>query len=940
MNWVDIFLDNMSAFVALLGVIVTLITFAIATEISNKREFIKTFDKVYKTTFSLRVSISKNKDLPNKTGGFHYEIDTILNNKKIEAIVLDYLTEIENLSLILLKKKNISKIGIRTFSYSKLFKRLSSSELYKRMLCLYPYITYKRKHTDNYQLFSNYTDLLMKIESCEQKKNKKSLTKKVYYGIRYSDIEFDKSYFHDKICIFSDKFENGFKKYRANQNYNTKDFTAFYAYKNKEMDGWYNKNNLNYNIVFYNQNNAYELSKEIRDKAICYNNEEILVVLNDKIRMRKLLKSNKINTIPYCVFNGSDINIKIIKKLYNYDKFVIQQIHGGGGVGTYLFDVNSLKKNLNLFRRNGRYILSKYIPQSISVNTHICVTENSNLVMPGSIQLVEKIDNQLLYRGADFIAYRELPLETREKIRLISIKIANLLRKNGYKGIAGVDFVIDANNKIYCSEINPRFQASSIVISQHLKSQDNNTNSKSSIKEAKSIFEINEDAFNDIVKTSISYYDEINYSCYFYYNDANLSYNDIKCKLNIFYENLQLTNDDSKIIASIGEDSFSEFDNSLLNKKSYLFRVIFKEKIAQISPDHTLWINDNIKIQNLPDNDLKLKISLVNQGVRVSRDELSSKYKKAVFGGIDYKIIEKQMYINSPTGFGLSLLSPYEIKVSNNKHYLYYYTNRLYQIDVESDKLDSIKIKSKSDTNIKDIIYISTDRMRVKAINGCDLKSCGAGCKFCELCYSKKHFSIDEIESALKYSKSFQFRHILIGGGTDLSNNSWDNIIQIIKLIKKTIPDKEISLMSIPAPNNMLKQLKASGVKEVVFNVEIYDKNLASYYMPGKRDNNFAQYYFSLKKSIDVFGIGNVRSSFIVGLEKTESLLEGIEKICKIKVIPSLSIFRLMPNTITILNPTNEYLEKIYYEVLKITDKYNLYIGPNCSACKNNMLAI
>ena len=123
--------DNVSAIVAAISVIVSLITFIITTGISNKREFIKTFDQIYQITFALRTSISNDKLISDTIEDFHYELDTILNSKPVETKVLDYLTEVENLSLILLKKKYINRFSIRRFSYSKIFNRLSSAELYK-----------------------------------------------------------------------------------------------------------------------------------------------------------------------------------------------------------------------------------------------------------------------------------------------------------------------------------------------------------------------------------------------------------------------------------------------------------------------------------------------------------------------------------------------------------------------------------------------------------------------------------------------------------------------------------------------------------------------------------------------------------------------------------------------------------------------------------------
>ena len=933
--------DNVSAIVAAISVIVSLITFIITTGISNKREFIKAFDRVYQITFALRTSISNDKLLSDTIEDFHYELDTILNSKLVETKVLNYLTEVENLSLILLKKKNIKRFSIRRFSYSKIFNRLSSLELYKRMMCLYPYIAYKRIQTGNFELFSNYTELLIKIERCEKNKKHLKTTDKIFIGLRNSDIDFEQDFYHDNICIFSEKYEDGFCDYRANQNFRVNDFTSFYAKKIKDIASLYKGNTYkDYSLIFYNQKNAYDLPPEIRSHVVCCNSESVLHLLNDKARMKGLLTNNSIDVAPYCILCGC--SIRQAYQIYKNEKFIVQKTHGGGGIGTYLLDKDLLEKYKNSFQKNGRYIVSKYIPDSISVNTHIIVSDNSNLVTPGSVQIIDHIDNQLMYRGADFISYRELPFETRERIRLLSIKIANILRAYGYRGIAGIDFLIDKNNKIYCSEINPRFQASSILISIFLNTRLESTGKRADkdlIIEPRFLHQINEDAFNGIIKSSISYYDKVDYSCYFYYNDAELSKENVEYWLSVLYKNKK-SNSPNKIVSSIAEDSFRNFDQSLFNDKSYLFRVIYNTKITQISYDHTLWINDNIKLNRIPIGDMSLKISLLNQGVRLSDNLQYLNVKKAVFGGVDYRIIEKDLYINSPTGFGLYQLSPFEIAGKDNQVYLCYYGKPLYQIEIEEDYWTKINDDTFMRSEYKDIIYISSDRLRIKAINGCDLKSCGIGCKFCEVPFSKCHYSLKQIEEAIKYSTKFDYHHILIGGGTDISEESWEKIIQITSFVKRILPDKSISLMSVPAPYDKLVSLRQAGIDDVVFNIEIYDNELAEYYMPGKRDNNYDFYYRSLENAVSVFGIGNVRTSFIVGLESTLSLMKGIKEMCKLGIIPSLSIFRSLPNTILFLNPPNEYLKDVYIKALSITKKYNLHIGPKCDACKNNMLAI
>lgn len=897
--------------IPIISIAATILIFIISSLVTSRKEYIKVLDDIYKKTFSLRTQISKIATINNTE--FHYELDTILENKKVETAILDYLTEIENLSLIVVKRCN--------FLYLRLFKDLVSEELYKRLLCLYPYIIYKRALTHNNKLFSNYIRLVGEIKKYKLKNDDKIL---IYSGIRESDIMFDKNYFSDNLCLFSSKHNKCFKNYRANQNYNKSDFTDFYAENFIYIDKKWNC--YDYGLMFYNQNNVFELSNKIKNHAICYNNKPVLLLLNDKIAMKDFLKSINISTPNYTVLSGYKLKQSNIINFDTAEKIVLQNVHGGGGVGTFLFDKTTFTKYKDQISDFSRYIVSEYINNAISVNVHVFVLESSNIITPASVQIIENIENQLMYRGADFISFRDINKETQENIRLLSIEICNALRNEGYKGVAGIDFIIDKDDNIYCSEINPRFQASSVILSKFLSEKcSKGLYSTNNIREDSSIYQINKNAFNNILKSSIRFYDEINYSCYFYYNDAELDLNDIKLKIDLLKN--------SSIVENIGYDGIGNFDENSLNKHSYLFSSIFNTKIAQISPDNELWINDSVRLLKCPKNDIELKISLINQGIRINRNCI---FKKAVFSGIDYTIVKNGMHINSPIDILFSDISPFEIKENKEGYLLYHLNTIIGKVIIENEKINPDK---ENIDNIRDIVYLSTDRIRIKPINGCDYKGCGLGCKFCELNYSKQHYSLQEISNALDYCKSIEFEHILIGGGTDLSDTAWNKITEITKLARKKFPNKPISLMSIPVPSEYLKDLYDAGVNDVSYNIEVFDKHLAKKYMPGKRDNNYELYLSRLIEAVNVFGVGNVRSTFVVGLESTESLLNGIEELCKNGIIPCLSIYRMTQNDIITLNPTNKYLLNIYRCAEEIVEKYNLFLGPRCDKCKNNMLA-
>ncbi|MDR0917800.1 MAG: ATP-grasp domain-containing protein [Oscillospiraceae bacterium] len=618
----------------------------------------------------------------------------------------------------------------------------------------------------------------------------------------------------------------------------------------------------------------------------------------------------------YCFYtlNGEDINWKLLNEKFNTnDNFVIQKSRGSGGVGTFLLNEKNNDILSGKFENCRQYMVSTYI-ESVSVNVHTIISNSEIVLIPASIQIIENVNNNLVYRGADFIAFRELPQDTKEKLRISAQKISLLLKSEGYIGVVGIDFIIDAEQNIYCTEINPRFQSSSVLVDRFLTEKALNSIDQS----AKSLFEMNLNAFCDNLKQDIDFFDEINYSCYYYYNDiANASLYFEKIKIYEEFENLLIDKD--------GLD-----ENSEISFSSYLYRVIFPHKISQISITNQLWINDNIHVNLQPTSSLDVKIALLNQGVR---SNIYDKIKPAAYNGIDIRLTDIfKFQVNCAYNINLSYYSPFLIEKQNDVYKLLYYKNEIDKIEIE---------KFDFDENSR-MLYLSTDRLRIKMIHGCEYKNQKLGCKFCNVSESDKVYSIDETMAALHRYPNLRFRHILIGGGTSCKTDYWDNIMFLARRLKTEYKDKSLSLMSIPPNINILQKLKNSGIDEVAFNIEIYSDKLAEELMPGKGAYRRETYFQVLSEAVNVFGKGNVRSAIIVGIEDESTVFSAVEKLSAIGVQPCLSVFRQTKGSDLFerLPPTNTYLKEIYLKSETIAEKYGLTIGPKCSECQNNMLAI
>ena len=906
---------EISDFISIVAILMSFLSIYYSKVHDDNIRFLDMFNKYYRKTFALRTEINTITKSYWKIP-FYYEYDSIIALDIIEEAILDYLTELENF-FSFTRKHTLTQKSFQTFvSYA----------FYQRIASLYPYILKKQSKTNNPDMFRNYTEMVREMRKMNKIVNQISEKKnKCYIGIRESDIYYCKNYFDNIACLFSNMPSKEAFSIRHNQNIDHREIFPFFSNK---IQQFYNQNATFY---FYNQQTAYNYDKCIQHKCMCINEKELLDFINNKLSVKEWFAQNSIPVVPFATFMGKDILYsKLSAHFQGYTAFVIQTVHGGGGMGTFYAEVHHFSEILDKVEPMQRYIVSPYIP-SVSVNLHIFISEKQTVLSPPSVQIIELKQQQLCYRGGDFCAFQGIQDSVKEKIRQYSTKLADMLRKKGYRGIAGIDFIVAPDEKVYCCEINPRFQASTFILDRYLQECTNNP------LLASSCFELNEMAFQGNMMTTLSFEDKINYSCYFYYDDGILS--------SYFKEKFELLKKNEQV--DVFDDGMEFYLSShKTDNNSYLFRAVFPHSISKISPDMTLWLNDNITVKQKPCDDISYKTALLNQGIRVEGE--CNNIKNGVYESIDITVqfspyIQPRLNINCAFGINLSQYSPFLVKLSENTEELYYYNEKIADICVEKNHLSSLNELEQK------MLYISTDRLRIKLVSGCENKNLGKGCAFCNVPYSEYQFSMEQIQQALQnlLNLDIHFRHILIGGGSCLAPDSWDKIIEICNYLKSNnhFREKPISIMTMLPPKDMLDKLKNAGVEEVAFNLEIADEKLARQLMPAKRSLGKDAYYEILQEAVRIFGVGNVRSALLIGLDKEQDIYNEIVTLSEIGVIPCLSAFRALPKTPyeNNLGPDNAYFLKVYRcasEMLSSMSGNVKELGPSCKACRNNMLIL
>nr|WP_316624482.1 radical SAM protein [uncultured Ruminococcus sp.] len=751
-----------------------------------------------------------------------------------------------------------------------------------------------------------------------------------WIGIQESEIENTSTLFMGSVTIFGTN---------RNGNYALDKYCKTRFDYNGDIDKWFEFVNLtaekiikeypNAHFVLYYPMDAIHFSESVTSRLVGYIDSQKLDLWDSKFKCREWL-GNEVPVLPNEVCYGRRIlekNIITQKKPY-----VLQGEYSCGGSETWLLSEQSKDTVFSEIDTDSIYSLTPYIKNNISVNIHLIIYAEKILLFPASVQLI-KLNSQSFnfeYTGADFIAYRHLPEKIKEKVLRYSEIIGERLRKSGYLGICGIDYITTSDN-VYFSEINPRFQSSTFLIN----------NALNAINKNYSMQRFHLDAFyNSCPSYTVDY--DIHYSYY------KVIYSENRRDL-LRHLYLQASTFDG---VNLIDDDLSWQDT--LESGTYLYKLVFTKNICAISHDYNLILHPNLCIEEsliewpYRNDILKLKIMLLSHGITIDNIALQILNND---GGINYEEFEaidltvgNKYYVSVPYKANLSELSPFIIRPVDNKLCLFYGLNMISEIQVRGS--DPISERKTSDRTLyfSDFTYLGNDRLRIYHRLGCNYKTMGVGCRFCDIGRDDRALSFEHITDAINaYDHCTNINHYLIGGGSNPLCDDYETVCRIARYLhqKNGFP---INLMSLPiVDKQIMLELKGAGITEVTFNIEVFDRTFAYKYMPGKGSIPIDTYLTSLKTAVDIWGAtGNVRTIFIVGLEPKASLLAGIEAVCKIGVSPILSLFKPIPSTPLdyLLPPSdNELLEIVHY-VHAVCEKYGVELGPRCHCCEDNTLKV
>lgn len=754
------------------------------------------------------------------------------------------------------------------------------------------------------------------------------MSTRIWVGIKESDLDDVGILFQHSLTFFGSgkgkniafSAENG---KRVNHNLDNGETSRFLAEQVQKLCRQY----PDARFTYFSQYHVHTLPPQIKERCFAYNDQEILNLLHDKINARFWLAS-LVPIVPSALFSGRQCNLEELKKRFpeHGEQFVVQKNHSAGGYSTFLLPDTSAAP----FSSSELLLVSPYIKRSIPLNVTAVIFAEEILLFPPSVQIIAVDNGRLLYKGADFISFRSLPELLKEKLREYAEKICRCLQGIGYRGVCGIDFIA-SEDEVYFMEVNERFQASTYLLNIALQQQ-----AETSIQELS--FKAFKNTHSGLDLSGFM----VDYSNYIY------TYHE---KFKDFYPQQFSRSARDPGVFRLVSDGYTGTVGDYA-EDAYLFSLVFTTNITSINFDHQINLADNIREHAplLPRDVARLKFGLMNQGFQIT-DAARNYFERhgeaapAINSGMDL-VLHENIRVCSVFGDQQHKpLSPFALDcIKEGKLFLTF--DGIPVTPVTYDPEDPLlgNVTSCSGIPFSQIAFLANRRLQINHEPVCFYQKNNISCKFCALPRQGDPFSLQDVFEVIDtYLHWSSFDHFLIGGASNAYAKGWDTIYRIAEYISSR-SDKGIYLMTVPpADTGILKDLKAAGITEVAFNIEIFDRAIARSIMPGKGAIPIQSYFSVLEKAVELWGrTGAVRSMVMVGLEPVASLFSGLETLARMGVQPILSPFGPQPETelAQYIPFGTETLIWIYKQAVDICRPYGLRPGPDNLNGQNNTLSL
>lgn len=320
-----------------------------------------------------------------------------------------------------------------------------------------------------------------------------------------------------------------------------------------------------------------------------------------------------------------------------------------------------------------------------------------------------------------------------------------------------------------------------------------------------------------------------------------------------------------------------------------------------------------------------LKIDLMLRGIRIEDPVVKAWACGA--DGIDL-MLPQETLVNVPCSDFIASSSPYVIKRDGGD-------GEGHVITFEGSDEVPVRFLAKPD-----FYYRKTSTgvqfSRIASVHGsytvitpsprCEFFSQGVECRYCAGNFDvtgtdETVFSVDEVletvESVLR-ERASEIIYLSIGFSQG-PDGGIGFLHPYIKAIKKHF-NVLVAVEALPPKDNRwIDETYAMGADSVLYNLEIYDKELFEIICPGRAELiGWKRYMEALSYAAGVFPNGTVASHLIVGLEPPGSTCKGIDALVKMGVVPILPVIRPSKDRSYMIDPlTTEVIIPVYKHLYK-----------------------
>lgn len=304
--------------------------------------------------------------------------------------------------------------------------------------------------------------------------------------------------------------------------------------------------------------------------------------------------------------------------------------------------------------------------------------------------------------------------------------------------------------------------------------------------------------------------------------------------------------------------------------------------------------------------ELELKSKVNVEGVSVNPAifkhlDLGGKYQEQIHGLFEMDHHE-HVGISFPCGFtspnGLrynfnwDVNSRFSIKYNDEKYYLAEDDKEIFSVEFDK-RPNYYKLTTSDGTDMSHVAgFTPGGTVGVAYSNECSLKEKGLDCLFCNANATKDTYAEKEnikwknpkqigetVAAAFQYDDA---KHVNITGGFIPERREVEYYIDVAESIQEYTGVEDFNgtaVIGAPDDLNVIDKYKEAGYRTIAIQIEIWDKNIFKTICPGKEKEcgGWQHWVDALEYAVKVFGVGNVRTGFVTGIEPKEKTLEGVE---------------------------------------------------------------